>query len=1177
MPDPFAIPFSRRDYLDALEDHVILFDGATGTQLARMSPAAADFGGERTEGLNEMLLLHRPDLVEATHAAYLAAGAEAIETNSFRANRLTLAEFGVSEMALDLNRRAAQLARRVADRVALEVRAPRFVAGSMGPTGRLLSLEDADGESSFDLLTEVYAEAAQGLLEGGVDVLLLETQQDLLELKAAILGVWHTFRRLGVRVPLQAQITLDAGGRMLTGPDVAAAAATLMALPVDIVGINCSTGPEEMRDAVRRLVALSPRPVCVMPNAGMPQNIGGKAIYTLAPRAFAAAMVEFATWGVRAVGGCCGTGPEHIEALGNALALSGVREGLSNTMPVKTASVLPLLASSVQAVALHQEPRPLLVGERINTQGSKAARTLMLEERYPALVTLAEEQVGAGAHVLDVCVALTERADEVVTMARVVALLARNTDAPLMLDTTDLAVMRAALKRYPGRAIINSVNLEGGEARAREILTLAREFGAALIALTIDETGMARTAEHKLAVARRLYGLAVDEIGLPPHALIFDPLTFTLATGDSESAGAALETLIALRRIKLELPGALTNLGVSNVSYGLRPAARRVLNSVFLFRAVEAGLDVAIVNPAQITPYADIPPVERALADEVIFNRRVDALTDFIAAFEGQRAADENTEAPSLDPAMQLHEAVLRRRREGVEALVEACLALYPPLEVLNAILLPAMKEVGDRFGAGELILPFVLQSAEVMKSAVARLEQALDRSEGVSKGVVVLATVFGDVHDIGKNLVKTILANNGYTVHDLGKQVPIDAILDQAVLLGADAIGLSALLVATSREMARAVEELQRRGLAIPLLVGGAAINPSFAQRIAIPEGGTLYRGGVYYCKDAFEALQVLEHVVMFKSAPTAHDHDHDHDHDAAPDSDINGGEAAIAPEGRQSGVMERPTACAACAGCASVVSSAAPALQIPTPPFWGYRALTEIPRDELFELLDRKSLYRVGWGARGAKGAAWDALQAEFDARLAQMWPAASYLHPQALYGYFPVASTGETLLVYDPRQPEARREIARFTFPRLRRGEACLCLADYFASVENDVVDVAAFQVVTVGASATERFGALNAVGEYSDAYFVHGLAANVTEALAEWLHRRIRGELGLVETRGKRYSWGYPACPDMEGHRILFGLLPAETALKLHLSSAYQLIPEYSTAAIVVHHPKARYLP
>ncbi len=1165
MSDPFDMSFSRRGYLDALEDHVILFDGATGTQLARTPLTAADFGGLRTEGLNEMLLLHRPELVEATHMAYFSAGAEAVETNSFRANRLTLAEFGITELALDLNRRAAQLARSVADRVAAEVGAPRFVAGSMGPTGRLLSLDDGADGVAFDLLAEVYAEAAQGLLEGGVDLLLLETQQDLLELKAAIHGIWRAFRRVGVRVPLQAQVTLDASGRMLAGPDIAAVAATLAALPVDVLGLNCSTGPEEMRYAVRQLLALGPWPICVMPNAGMPENVGGKAVYTLAPGKFAGALVEFVDRGVRAVGGCCGTGPEHIQALRDALrnrragdrrVRGTVETGRLGVVEQQRTglTVLPYLASNVQALALHQQPRPLLVGERINTQGSKAARELVLGERYSALVALAEEQVNAGAHVLDVCVALTERADEAETMRRVVSLLAQNTAAPLMLDTTDLVVMRAALQRYPGRAIINSVNLEGGEARAREVLTLAREFGAVLIALLIDEVGMARTADRKLAVARRLYTLAVDDIGLPPHALIFDPLTFTLATGDVESAGTALETLEALRRIKAQLPGALTNLGISNVSYGLRPAARRVLNSVFLFRAVEAGLDLAIVNAAQITPYADIPAVERVLADEVIFNRRPDALAEFIALFETRSAMTDPAVSVAQDPAGQLYDAVLRRRREGVETLVEACLANRPPLEVLNTILLPAMKDVGERFGAGELILPFVLQSAEVMKAAVRRLERAMLHTQSVSKGTVVLATVFGDVHDIGKNLVKTILANNGFSVHDLGKQVPVDVIVNQAVSLRADAIGLSALLVATSREMARAVEELQRRGLAIPLLVGGAAINPAFAQRIAIPESGELYRGGVYYCKDAFEALQVLEHIVMFKPAPVSHDHEHADNHES-----------------------QGTVSCDACEACCSTLPSRTSPAQLPSPPFWGYRALTDISREELLQLLDRKSLYRVGWGARGAMGASWETLHVEFEARLAEMWPEAEYLNPQAVYGYFPVNAEGEELCVYDPREPAARREIARFTFPRLRRGDACLCLADYFAPAAGTTVDVVAFQVVTVGPGASERFGALDANGEYSDAYFVHGLAAHAAEALAEWLHRRIRRELNLAEGQGKRYSWGYPTCPDLGAHRLLFELLPAEATLGMRLSAAGQLIPEYSTAAMVVHHSGARYVP
>jgi len=845
------IPYTNRRYLDAVLDHVVLFDGATGTQLARTALTADDFGGERTAGLNEMLLFHRPEVVQAAHAAYLEVGAEAIETNTFRANRLTLAEFGVAERTLEINRRAAQLAREVADRYAAETGLPRFVAGSMGPTGQLPSLDDPElSIATFAELAAVYAEQAQGLLEGGVDLLLLETQQDLLELKAAIHGIWQTFTALDARVPIQAQVTLDASGHMLTGPDAAAAVAALAALPVDLIGLNCSTGPEEMRAAVRQMLALAGRPASVLPNAGMPENVDGQAVYTLQPAPFALALGEFAAWGVCAVGGCCGTGPEHIAALRAQLDARAV-ETEARFAP----TAIPYLASNVQAVALHQEPRPLIIGERINTQGSRQARRLVLERRYDALVALVETQVGYGAHVLDLCVALTERDDEADTMREIVKRLALASPAPLAFDTTDPAVMRAALESYPGRAILNSVNLEGGEARAREILGLAREFGAALIALTIDEEGMAKTVARKLEIARRLYALAVDDLGLPPHALIFDPLTFTLATGDVETAGAAVATLEALHRIKAELPGALTNLGVSNVSYGLTPPARRVLNSVFLYQAVEAGLDMAIVNPAQITPYADIPAEERALAEALIFNRHPDALAAYIAHFEGLTEAPESVSETALSPSEQLRQAILRRRREGVEALVEASLAERAPLAVLNEVLLPAMKEVGERFGAGELILPFVLQSAEVMKAAVGQLEHHLERAEGVSKGVVVLATVFGDVHDIGKNLVKTILVNNGYTVHDLGKQVPVAEILETAQQVGADAIGLSALLVATSQQMRVAVEELQRRGLEIPLLVGGAAINVEFARRI-----GAGYAPGVHYCKDAFDALRVLE-----------------------------------------------------------------------------------------------------------------------------------------------------------------------------------------------------------------------------------------------------------------------------------------------------------------------------
>jgi len=1144
--NPYTMPFTRRGYLDALADHVVIFDGATGTELAKFSPAPADFGSERAQGLWEMLLFYRPELVTQVHEAYLSAGAEAIKTDTFRANPITLAEFGVAERLDEITATAARLAREAADRFAQQVGAPRFVAGSVGPSGKLPSLDDPQlSNVSFAELVEVYAAYARGLVAGGVDLILMETHQDLLELKAAVHGVWRVFAELDVRIPIQAQVTLEPNGHMLGGPDIEAALATLAALPVDVIGMNCSTGPNEMRDSVRRLLALSRHPVSVMPNAGMPENVDGRAHYHMLPQPFAEAQAEFVRQGVRAVGGCCGTGPEHTAAL-----VAAVRE-----LPVQPRSydpgALPYVAGNIHAVALNQEPRPLLVGERINTQGSRQARDLVLESRYDALAALGQTQVDYGAHVLDICVALTERSDEAATMQRVAKLLTLNTPAPLMVDTTSLEVMRAALETCPGRAIINSVNLEAGEDHARAVMALARDFGAALVALTIDEQGMAKSVERKLDVARRLYTLAVDGVGLPPHALIFDPLTFTLATGDPESADAALATLEAIRRIKAELPGALTNLGVSNVSFGLKPAARRVLNSAFLYRAVEAGLDMAIVNPAQITPYPDIPADLCELAEALLFNRDPEALARFVARFEGAAAKDEAIERRDLPPEQALFDAVLHRRREGVEALVTACLETHPPVEVLNTILFPAMKEVGDRFGEGKLILPFVLQSAEVMKAAVACVEARFDAGAGVSKGTLVLATVFGDVHDIGKNLVKTILSNNGYTVHDLGKQVPVEAIVDKAVEVHADAIGLSALLVATSQQMQRCVAELHRRGLAIPLLVGGAAINERFAQRIAILENGDLYPGGVYHCKDAFEAVQVLEHVILHQPDVRAHNHAH----------------AAPAPEAAAGSAQKRAIARNECATCPLPVP--------PTPPFWGARHIEAIPLEELEPLLDRKALFRLGWGARGTTGAPWEELRPQFEERLAAMWPeVGSYLAPQAAYGYFPVHSQRNDLLFYDPRDPEGGAVVARLDFPR-QFGNAGQCLADYFSGVECAAPDVAGLQVVTVGPGAGARMAALNDAGEYSEAYFIHGLAAQVVEAAAEWVHRRIRRELGLAEGQGKRYSWGYPICPDLNAHRVVLRLLFAAERLGMSLSPAAQLIPEHSTAALVVPHPQAAY--
>ncbi|MGC2242651.1 MAG: homocysteine S-methyltransferase family protein, partial [Candidatus Aquilonibacter sp.] len=796
-----------RDYLRLLQERVLIYDGAMGTQLMALELSAADFGGDRYLGCYEALVLTRPDAIRAIHTAYLQAGADVVETDSFTASRLKLDEFGLGEKTLEINLRAAQLAREACDAIATPDR-PRFVAGAMGPTGMLISSSDPSlSKITFEQLVDIYGEQARALVEGGADLLLLETMQDLLELKAAIAGITREFDRGVRRVPIQAQPTLITEGRMLLGTDIRAITATLDALPIDVIGLNCSTGPSQMRDAVRYLAENSRCFVSVIPNAGLPlMGPKGETIYPETPDELARELSDFVKeFGVNIVGGCCGSTPEHIAALRNAIdaeatSRARLRAASINKKSERSEAVPQDVASAMTATALEQEPRPLLVGERINSQGSRKIKRLLLEDDYDGIMLVAREQVEGGAHVLDVCCALTERTDEDVQMRELVRRLAQSVEAPVMIDSTEPKVMQVALENYPGRAILNSVHLEAGRAKMDVVLPLAKEHGAAVVALTIDEVGMAKTAARKLEVAQRIYGIVVDEYGLPPGALIFDDLTFTLATGDPEFSTSAVETIEGIRLIKRELPGVLTSLGVSNVSFGLKPPARAALNSVFLHHCVEAGLDAALVHAKEITPYAEIEPDLRAMCDDLVFNRRPDALARFIEHFEsasasqGDAPAADNIEA-DLPIAQQIHNAILRRRKDGIEAKIDLALEERDPVAVLNEILLPAMKEVGDKFGSGELILPFVLQSAEVMKKAVAHLEQFLEKKEGSTKGTVVLATVFGDVHDIGKNLVNTILTNNGYTVFDLGKQVPMNSILEKAVEVKADAIGLSALL----------------------------------------------------------------------------------------------------------------------------------------------------------------------------------------------------------------------------------------------------------------------------------------------------------------------------------------------------------------------------------------------
>src|SRR5579875_1458038 len=1175
------------NFLEALAQRVLIYDGAMGTNIQRYQLTAEDYGGQATEGCNEYLVLTKPHVIEEIHTGFLEAGCDVLETDSFTASRLKLDEYGLGARTHEINLSAARLARRLADRYSTPEQ-PRFVAGSMGPTGMLPSSDDPTlSKITYQQLAEIFHEQAAALLEGGVDVILIETSQDMLEVKAAITGARRAMQQVGRVVPIQAQVSLDTSGRMLLGTDIAAVMTTLVALRVDVVGLNCSTGPEYMREPVRFLAENCPLPISTIPNAGIPLNVNGQAVYPMEPEPMAAALREFITeFGVNIVGGCCGSSHEHLRAI-----VKACREAPRRARPIADSNILnkdfrsftpPFVSSGIRAVAMQQDPPPLLVGERVNAQGSRKAKQALLKDDYDTILAIGREQVEGGAHVLDVQVALTERTDEPEQMAKTVKKLSMGIEAPLVIDSTEASVIKSALEIYPGRAIINSINMETGRQRIENVLPLALEHGAAVVALTIDEIGMAKTTERKVQIAHVIYDICVNEYGLPPNALIFDPLTFPVTTGQEELQTAAIETLNALTQIKAEMPGVMTLLGVSNVSFGLKPHARAILNSVFLYHAVKAGLDMAIVNPTHITPYAEIDSEQRQLAEDLIFNRP-DALSRYIAYFE-EHGSQQSAGKEKIDPtegmntAERIHWQILHRHKEGIEPLIDALIAeraetmqvkqSEAAVNVLNTVLLPAMKDVGDRFGAGELILPFVLQSAEVMKRAVAHLEQYLEKKEGYTKGKVVLATVFGDVHDIGKNLVNTILSNNGYTVYDLGKQVPLNTIIDKAIEVEADAIGLSALLVSTSKQMPLCVKELHKRGLSFPVIVGGAAINRSYGRRILFVDEQTTdatpipYAHGVFYARDAFEGLEIVDKLT-------------------------NGPEerAALVRRTINEALRERrkKTATGAADDAAVTTEQAVPSASIqpladlPQPPFWGPRVLERIGLEDVATCMDLNTLFRLHWGGK-AHGEDFNRLlEQEFRPRLERMLLQARqqrYLQPKVVYGYFPCQSRGNELIVYDPGDPRARREVTRFQFPRQHERER-LCLADYFASVDSGTLDVVAFQLVTMGKTASEAVQRLQDEGNYAEAYFLHGLSVEMAEGLAEYTNRLIRQELGLNERRGRRYSWGYPAIPDLEDHTKLFQLLPARDTIGVDLTAFYQLVPEQSTAAIVVHHPQAVY--
>jgi 5-methyltetrahydrofolate--homocysteine methyltransferase len=1144
-----------RDFLAATRERVVVFDGGMGATLEQFD-LSLDDDYKLPGRCHEALVLNRPDVIEGVHSSMLEAGAIVVETDTFQASRLKLSEWGLEDHTLEINQKAAEIARKAAGE-------SRFVAGSIGPTGFLPASDDPSlGQIRFRELVEVFTEQARGLVKGGIDLIIIETAQDILEVKAAIFGAREAFKELGKSIPIQTSVSLlPQGGKMLLGTDISSVLTTLEALGADVIGLNCSTGPEDMRDAIRFLGEHSPKPVHCIPNAGIPrQGPNGETIFPEQPEPLANVLGEYVErYGVTIVGGCCGTTPDHIAAIADR-----VRDRKPGERPEPRA---PHLSSMIAATPLVQDPRPTLVGERVNSQGSRKAKELLLADNYDGLVVVAEDQVSGGAHVLDVCVALTERQDEDEQMRQVVKRISLTQPSPIQVDSTEPEVIETALEQIPGRAIVNSINLEAGRDKLDHVVPLAKAHGAALIALTIDEVGMAKTADRKVEVAKRITELCCEEHGLDPQLLIFDCLTFTLTTGDDEWKPSAIETIEGIRRVKAEIPGVKTSLGVSNVSFGVSLPARSVLNSVFLHHCVEAGLDLAMVNPNHITPYPEIPEEERELADDLVFNRRDDALERFIAHFESkgpEEAAEKGDPTEGMEPEEALHFHILRRKKDGVEDWIDRSVQKIGAVPTLNDVLLPAMKEVGDKFGAGELILPFVLQSAEVMKRAVAQLERYLDKIEGYTKGTVVLATVFGDVHDIGKSLVNTILTNNGYSVVDLGKQVPISTILDAAVEHKATAIGLSALLVSTSKQMPAAVQELHQRGLEYPVLVGGAAINRNFGLRILYPNGtesDDVYEPGVFYCKDAFEGLAKMDQLIDSEKREVLI-------------SDVR--EAARKLRERPEVEDDSPPT-----DDDSVRSGVSTDNPIPTPPFWGVREV-EIDMDDVYHHLDTHVLFKLHWGGRGVKGEEWKKLVKEdFQPRLERMWreatagpdgPRANYLHPRALLGYFPCNSDGNELIIWDPEAP-GERELERLVFPRQPKHDR-ICLADFYRPVDSGDTDVVAIQAVTAGDEVTELMARLEKDGEFAEQLFVHGLGVQTAEGMAEWLHARVRSELGTQPAQGRRYSWGYPACPDQSEHEKVFRLLDAP-AIGLRLSGGYAVEPEQSTLAIIAHHPQAVY--
>ena len=1130
-----------------LREKVLLLDGGMGTQIFARKPTPEDYGGAALEGCVDLLTERRPQWIREIHESYFRAGADAVETNTFGANPLVLGEFKLSAKAYDLNVQAASIARDVArsfDR-------PRFVIGSVGPGTKLITL----GHVSYADLLASYRVQMDGLLDGGADAILIETCQDLGQIKVAVRAAREAMAARRRKVPLWVQATVETTGTLLVGSDIAAVLTSLEPLGIDVLGLNCGTGPDEMHTHLQTLSESSPFRISCLPNAGLPENREGQVVYPLAPEAFVQKVLHAASeFGLAILGGCCGTTPDHIGALA---------PGVEKLNPPRRTPRLERGAASLyQSVALRQEPAPLIVGERTNANGSKKFRDLLATEDWDGMISLAKEQQREGAHLLDLCVAYVGR-DEVRDADELLSRLVTQITLPLMIDSTEFPVIERALQRSPGKCVINSINFEDGDAKARAILELCRTYGAAVVALTIDERGMAKTRAQKLEVARRLHALAVGEYGLDPGDLIIDPLTFTLGSGDEEFRGSAVETLEALGLIKAELPGVMTILGVSNVSFGLNPASRHVLNALMLYHAVKHGLDMAIFNASKVIPVAKIDPEDRRIVEDLIYDRRTgdyDPLKALMARFSSRKTAVVEGHRADLPVLERLHRGILDGEKQALLADVDEALRDHDPLKLINEVLLGAMKVVGERFGAGEMQLPFVLESAEAMKAAIKRIEPHLPRESSYQKGRLLLATVKGDVHDIGKNLVDIILSNNGFEVKNLGIKQPIEAILKELEAWPAEAIGLSGLLVKSTVIMKENLHFMEELGLKVPVILGGAALTRDYVEG----DCRRTYSGSVFYAEDAFEGLRHMQALVSGETAVPS----------PTPAASA-AGEIKVLHRGTTSVPLTAQ-------GQSSWVRHEMPP---PTPPFWGVRELADRPVD-LFEHLDAFALLRNRWGfSQGnlSDEAFASVLREKAEPQL-DRWrerlAADPLFQPRARYGYFPVRAEGDALRVCDPLDPD--RTLARLTFPRQAGGRR-LCIADYFRA---DQTDVLALQLVTLGQAAADHAARLYRADGYADYFAFHGLATELTEAYAERLHARIRRELGIHGKdlpgralfaqgyQGSRYSYGYPACPDLEGNGPLLDLLRG-AEIGVHLSESHQMDPEYTTSALVAWHPQARY--